>query len=180
MCFFRKRRAKKKALQEEQLRMQQESMKNNSIAEERPTPMPTVSPVEPAPMVVPTLDVEVEKQPQKPAPQKEVKKEAPKGAKKAAPTEAKKTTKAEPKKTTKAEPKEVGSKYHVSQNKDAKSDYYKQWRVRKEGSSKTIKYFETQAEAIDYAEDLADKNDTSVIIHKLDGSIRKQDYDKKS
>jgi len=57
----------------------------------------------------------------------------------------------------KEELKTVGFKYHVSQNKDAKSNYYKQWRVRKEGSSKTIKYFETQAEAIDFAEDLAKK-----------------------
>lgn len=67
-------------------------------------------------------------------------------------------------------------KYHVSQNKDKKSAYFKQWRVRRSGSSKTIKYFDTQKEAIEYAEDLAKRNDTTVVIHKVDGSIRRQNY----
>lgn len=70
-------------------------------------------------------------------------------------------------------------KYHVSQNKDEKSEFKNQWRVRKQGSQKTIKYFKTQAEAIAYAETLAENNDTSIVIHKRDGSIRKQDYTKK-
>lgn len=70
-------------------------------------------------------------------------------------------------------------KYHVSQNKDEKSEFKNQWRVRKQGSQKTIKYFKTQAEAIAYAETLALNNDTSIVIHKRDGSIRKQDYTKK-
>jgi len=70
--------------------------------------------------------------------------------------------------------------YHVSQNKDKKSKFNGQWRVRKQGSSKTIKYFSTQAEAIKYAEELAESNDTSIVIHKRDGTIRKQDYSKKS
>lgn len=160
MCFFRKRREKKRALQEEQLKMQQESMKKESIAEEKPTPAPTVTPLEPSPKVVPTLEVEEKvvepKKEVKPKPVKEEKK----------PEAAQKTSTA-------------NAKYHVSQNKDAKSNYFKQWRVRKEGSSKTIKYFETQAEAIEFAEDLAEKSDTTVVIHKLDGSIRKQDYQKK-
>lgn len=70
-------------------------------------------------------------------------------------------------------------KYHVSQNKDEKSEFKNQWRVRKQGSQKTIKYFKTQAEAIAFAETLAENNDTSIVIHKRDGSIRKQDYTKK-
>jgi len=70
-------------------------------------------------------------------------------------------------------------KYHVSQNKDEDSENFKKWRVRKEGSTKTIKFFDTQKEAIDYAESLADSQGSSVVIHKLDGSIRKQDYTKK-
>ena len=152
MCFFRKRRAEKKAWQEEQLKMQQESMKKGSIAEEKPAPAPTAAPLEPKQQVVPTTKVEEKKV----EPKKEEKK----------PEVTEKTSTTNP-------------KYHVSQNKDAKSNYFKQWRVRKEGSSKTIKYFNTQAEAIEFAEDLAEKNDTSVVIHKLDGSIRKQDYQKK-
>ncbi len=71
------------------------------------------------------------------------------------------------------------AKYHISQNKDEKSPRFKQWRVRKEGSNKTIKYFQTQKEAIEYAEGLADNADSSIVIHKVDGSIRKQDYTKK-
>jgi uncharacterized protein YdaT len=71
------------------------------------------------------------------------------------------------------------SKYHVSQNKDPKNDHYKEWRVRKEGSTKTIKYFNTQKEAIEFADKLAEEAGSSVVIHKLDGSIRKQDYEKK-
>jgi len=70
-------------------------------------------------------------------------------------------------------------KYHISINKDDQSPYFKKWRVRKEGSTKTIKYFDTQKEAIAYATDLAEKANTSVVIHKVDGSIRKQDYSKK-
>jgi len=68
------------------------------------------------------------------------------------------------------------SKYHVSQNKDPKSDSYKKWRVRIEGSQKTIKFFDTQKEAIAHAEDLAKSAGSSVVVHKLDGTIRKQNY----
>jgi uncharacterized protein YdaT len=70
-------------------------------------------------------------------------------------------------------------KYHISMNKDEASPYFKKWRVRKEGSTKTIKYFDTQKEAIEFAQGLAEKANTSVVIHKVDGSIRKQDYSKK-
>ena len=69
-------------------------------------------------------------------------------------------------------------KYHVSQNKDSKSKQYKKWRVRKEGSTKTIKYFDTQKEAIEYAEGLAESQEGSIVIHKVDGTIRKQNYSK--
>jgi hypothetical protein len=69
-------------------------------------------------------------------------------------------------------------KYHVSQNKDDRSEFYKQWRVRKEGSDKTIKYFKTQKEAIEHAEVLAKNAGSSIVIHKVDGTIRKQDYSK--
>lgn len=80
---------------------------------------------------------------------------------------------------TKNQKKQVSNKYHISQNKDEKSPHFKSWRIRKAGSNKTIKYFETQVEAIKYAEGLAERNDGSIVIHKVDGSIRKQDYTKK-
>mgnify|MGYP001409746955 FL=1 len=75
--------------------------------------------------------------------------------------------------------KQVTNKYHISQNKDEKSPRFKSWRVRKAGSNKTIKFFDTQAEAIKFAEGLAERNDGSIVIHKVDGTIRKQDYTKK-
>jgi hypothetical protein len=40
----------------------------------------------------------------------------------------------------------------------------------------TIQHFDTQAEAIKFAEDLAKKADGSIVIHKKDGKIRKQNY----
>lgn len=75
--------------------------------------------------------------------------------------------------------KDKPAKYHVSQNKDEKNPNFKKWRVRKEGSTKTIKYLETQKEAIEYATNLAEKAGSTIVIHKVDGSIRKQDYTKK-
>lgn len=69
-------------------------------------------------------------------------------------------------------------KYHVSQNKSKNSPYFKNWGVRRERSKKTIKYFDTQLEAIDYAQHLADQAGSSIVIHKVDGQIRKQDYSK--
>lgn len=89
---------------------------------------------------------------------------------------------ASPKKTE-ASPKEVKPtndvkprKYHVSYNRDPQSEHHKMWRVRKEQSDKTIKFFKTQKEAIDYAESLAEHAGTSVVVHKMDGTIRKQNY----
>lgn len=69
---------------------------------------------------------------------------------------------------------EVKDIYHVSQEKEAKSEFHRQWRVRKEGSEKTIKFFKTQKEAIEFANELAEKYDGFVVVHRLDGKIRKQ------
>ena len=152
MCwFFRKRKEKKKALQEEQLKMQQESMKKESIQKEKPAPQPVEHKNE-----APVQNVERKKEDNESASTSNSKR-----------SETKEKIIKNP-------------KYHVSQNKDENSVAFKQWRVRKEGSNKTIKYFGTQAEAILYAEDLANKNGSSVVIHKVDGSIRKQDYQKKT
>ena len=69
--------------------------------------------------------------------------------------------------------------YHISKEKNEKSQYYKKWRIRLRGSDKTIKFFNTQKEAIDEATRLAREYDGRIVIHKVDGSIRKQDYSKK-
>ena len=49
----------------------------------------------------------------------------------------------------------------------------------KSPNQKVIKLFDTQAEAIKYAQNLADNQDGCITIHKVDGKIRKQDYTKK-
>lgn len=64
--------------------------------------------------------------------------------------------------------------YHISLNKENGK-----WRVRKAGSAKVIKYFDTQKEAIEFAQERAKNNENTIVIHKKDGKIRKQKYDKK-
>lgn len=67
--------------------------------------------------------------------------------------------------------------YHITQVKDEKSEFYKMWRVRRSGSNKVIKHFKTQKEAIEEAKKYAEGNeDASIVIHKVDGKIRKQKY----
>jgi hypothetical protein len=64
-----------------------------------------------------------------------------------------------------------GTVYHVSK----RENNGREWKVFIEKSTKPIKIFDTQAEALDYAKDLAtNKADGSyVILHGLDGKIRK-------
>ena len=71
--------------------------------------------------------------------------------------------------------KEITKKnYHVSlRTEDNK------WQVRFASGKKVIKLFDTPAEAIDYAKKLAQSQDGNVTIHKVDGKIRKQNYNKK-
>jgi uncharacterized protein YdaT len=126
---------------------------------------------QPAPKPEPVIEKKVEvKAENKPVVEK-------KPIEKPAPVEDKQEELAEEEKSSSKTPKVA--KYHVSQNKDEDSDNFKKWRVRKEGSTKTIKFFDTQKEAIAFAEQLAESAGSAVVIHKVDGSIRKQDYTKK-
>lgn len=61
--------------------------------------------------------------------------------------------------------------YHVSK----RDNDGREWKVFIQGSDKVIKLFKTQAEALDYAKNLAkNKDDGSyVILHGLDGKIRR-------
>ena len=64
--------------------------------------------------------------------------------------------------------------YHISLRKnDGK------WQVKYGGGKKAIKLFDTQAEAIKFAEERAENQEGHISIHKKDGKIRKQDYSKK-
>ena len=67
----------------------------------------------------------------------------------------------------------AGKKYHISRNKDGK------WQVKGEKADKALKLFDTQKEAIAYAESVSKNQDGNVVIHKKDGKVRKQDYSKK-
>jgi len=76
---------------------------------------------------------------------------------------------------TPVEKKEVKNRnYHVSLRKDDGK-----WQVKYAGGEKAIKLFNTQKEAIDYAQSLAKSQDGCITIHKVDGTMRKQDYSKK-
>ena len=66
--------------------------------------------------------------------------------------------------------KTAAKNYHVSKNEDGK------WQVKFAGGEKAIKLFDTQAEAIDYAKQLAKNQDGNITIHKRDGKLRKQRY----
>lgn len=63
-----------------------------------------------------------------------------------------------------------GKTYHVSKNEDGK------WQVKGAKAEKALKLFDTQKEAIAYAESVSGNQDGSLVIHKKDGKIRKQDY----
>ena len=63
--------------------------------------------------------------------------------------------------------------YHVSKRDDKEGS--REWKVFIQGSTKVIKLFPTQKEALDYAVSLCkNKKDGSyVLLHGLDGKIRK-------
>lgn len=60
--------------------------------------------------------------------------------------------------------------YHISLREDGR------WQVKFAKGERAVKTFATQAEAIEYAKKLADKQNGSITIHKKDGKIRKQKY----
>ncbi len=71
----------------------------------------------------------------------------------------------------KKESKSTKTIYHVSK----RDNDGREWNVFIQGSDKVIKLFDTQAEALEYAQSLAqNKNDgSSVVLHGLNGKIRK-------
>lgn len=62
--------------------------------------------------------------------------------------------------------------YHVSLREDGK------WQVKFAKGEKALKLFDTQAEAIAFAKEKARNQDGNITIHKTDGKIRKQNYNK--
>ena len=71
------------------------------------------------------------------------------------------------------EQKEQAKVYHITKRAaDGK------WQIKFNKGVKAIKLFDTQAEAIEYAKQLADNQEASIMIHKEDGTFRKLRYDK--
>jgi hypothetical protein len=49
------------------------------------------------------------------------------------------------------------------------------WSVKSAGTTRAIKRFDTQAEAIDWARRIAQSNGGELVIHRQDGTIRSKD-----
>jgi len=49
------------------------------------------------------------------------------------------------------------------------------WQVKREGSDKATKNFDTQKQAIDYARNIAIKQQSELVIHGRNGQIRDKD-----
>lgn len=64
--------------------------------------------------------------------------------------------------------KNSNKRYHVLYLKEENN-----WFVKREGNERVIKIFETQKEAIAFATIKALENETSVVVHRRDGKIRK-------
>ena len=67
----------------------------------------------------------------------------------------------------------MAKRYHISKRKDDGK-----WQVKRAKGGRALKLFSTQAEAIAFAKERAERMDASVTIHKKDGKIRKQNYNK--
>ena len=65
--------------------------------------------------------------------------------------------------------------YHISKRKEDGK-----WQVKFANGERALKLFDTQAEAIKFAEGRAESQEGYISIHKKDGKIRKQDYSKKT
>lgn len=74
-------------------------------------------------------------------------------------------------KPIKVEAKNAKTVYHVSK----RDNDGREWKVFIQGSSKVIKLFGTQKEALDHAKMLCNNKDDGsyVVLHGLDGKIRK-------
>ena len=146
--------------------------------EEEPAPAPKKT----APKKVKKPEPKKKAEPKKAEPKKEEKKPAP--AKKAA-APKKEEKKPAPKKEESAAKKDDARKtqtitltnedgnvyakaYHVSRRPELNK-----WQVKATGSDKALKLFNTQKEAIEYADQLAKNQNVSIRVHSKEGKIRK-------
>ena len=143
--------------------------------EEAPTKKPAAPKKvkkEPAKKAAPAKKAEPKKEEKKPAPKKEEPKKAP-AKKAAAPAKKAEPKEDEARKTgtiilENEEGKAYAKAFHVSRRPDLNK-----WQVKATGSEKALKLFNTQKEAIEYANQLAKNQNVSVRVHSKEGKIRK-------
>lgn len=140
-------------------------------------PAPAKRPATPAKKVKKEPAKKAAPAPKKAEPKKEEKKPAP--AKKAAPAPKKaEPAKEEPKKEDARKTQtillqnEEGSTYAKAFHVSRRAELNK-WQVKATGSDKALKLFNTQKEAIEYANQLAKNQNVSVRVHSKEGKIRK-------
>ena len=86
----------------------------------------------------------------------------------AAPAEKKETRKTQTITLVNEDGKVFAKAYHVSRRPELNK-----WQVKATGSDKALKLFNTQKEAIEYAEQLARSQNASIRVHSKEGKIRK-------
>lgn len=84
------------------------------------------------------------------------------------PTKSSTTLRPSEMKKTVSEKKEPIGRYHISLDKEQNK-----WKVKLADGGKVIKLFNTQKEAIEYAESLCEKNGRGFVVHSKKGKIRK-------
>ncbi len=89
----------------------------------------------------------------------------------------------EPKKEAVKEEKEKTETVVTEKTSNASNVYHitkrssdEKWQVKFSKSTKAIKLFNTQQEAIDYAKSLSKSQDHGFVIHKKTGTVRKKKY----
>ena len=154
----------------------QEEVEEKPAEEEKPEEQPEEEEKKPA------APKKVKKEPAKKAPAKkaEPKKAEPKkeekkpAAKKAAPAKKAEAPKEDEARKTgtilleNEEGKTYAKAYHVSRRAELNK-----WQVKATGSDKALKLFNTQKEAIEYANQLSKNQNVSVRVHSKEGKIRK-------
>ena len=154
----------------------EEQPEEQPVEEEKKPAAPKKVKKEPA-KKAPAKKAEPKKEEKKPAPAKkaEPKKEEKPAPKKAAPAK-KEEPKAEPADARKTgtitlqneDGKTYAKAFHVSRRPELNK-----WQVKATGSDKALKLFNTQKEAIEYANQLAKNQNVSVRVHSKEGKIRK-------
>lgn len=163
----------KRRMREEQAQPVEHTAEVNVAAYDEPESEPQSAPArepdpepEPEPESAPAPKAE-------PKPKTEPKPEAKPASKPAPELKPEPVPEPKPEPAAQGERREQVKVYHITKrSSDGK------WQVKFSKGKKAIKLFDTQAEAIEYAKQLAVNQEAGIMIHKEDGSFRKLRYDK--